>query len=157
VALHPYQHDEFSSLLPHLTNEHLQEGESNVVQIPTQRFDFFEPIYQQIKIILSKTLHGLQQQFPRVFVSERKRKLAILGFDFMVDSDMKVWLLEANHGPCFPVSDEHPLQQYLYNEFWQAFVSNFVLPIAQKRPLEKTFRRCEERFLRRSNPVFDFL
>ena len=134
VAQHPFQPDEFNNLEPHITNEHLHEGESNVVQIPTQRFDFFEPIYQQIKTIVSATITGLRQQHPQAFIAEKQRKLAVLGFDFLVDSEMRVWLLEANHGPCFPTSNDHPLQAYLYSDFWQAFIESFVLPIAKKLP-----------------------
>lgn len=135
VALYPYQSQEFQDLRSHLTNEHLREDESNVVQIPTQQFDFFPTIYQKIKAILADTLYGLQQSYPQAFIGKRQRSLAIFGFDFMLDANQRVWLLEANHGPCFPTSDDHPLQKYLYYDFWQALIIDFVLPIAKREPV----------------------
>lgn len=132
VALQPYEAKNFFDLSSHLTNEHLKEDESNVVQIPTQNFEFFPSFYTQIKSIISATLNGLRQLKPQSFICKKNPQLAIFGFDFMVDSDLRVWFLEANHGPCFPTSDEHPLQKLLYYGFWQEFITNFVLPIAKK-------------------------
>ncbi len=56
---------------------------------------------------------------------KKQRTLAIFGYDFLVDHDMHVWLLEANHGPCFPIDESHPLQKYVYHDFWQTFISSF--------------------------------
>lgn len=133
VATRPYQNNDFNLLDPHLTNEHLHEHESNVIQIPTDQFEFFPEIYQQIKTILNKLMQGLQQIHTSAFQKEKKCKLAIFGFDFLMDENSKAWLIEANHGPCFPVSDQHPLQKYLYEKFWQAFITSFVIPIARKQ------------------------
>lgn len=132
VALQPFRPNDFIDLRPHLTNEHLREDEANVVQIPSQRFDFFNLLYPQIKSILTATLNGLQQLYPQAFICKKQRTLAIFGFDFIVDNNRRVWLLEANHGPCFPTTDEHPLQKYLYHDFWQDFIVSFVLPIAKR-------------------------
>lgn len=137
VGLHPYDENDFSDLSSHLTNEHLREDEFNVVQVPTERYELFKPFYPQIKSIVTATISGLQQQYPQAFICEKQRTLSIFGFDFMVDSDERVWLLEANHGPCFPTSDEHPLQKLLYYDFWQAFIASFVLPIAMNQPLDQ--------------------
>jgi tubulin--tyrosine ligase len=51
------------------------------------------------------------------------------GFDLMLDRSHRLWLLEINHGPCFPIEDHHPLQRVLYDEFWRAMLNRFVLPI----------------------------
>jgi len=144
VAKQPYSINNFKLLDSHITNEHLHEHEANVIQIPTDRFDFFPEIYQQIKIILNKLMQGLQQMHAPAFQKEKRRKLAIFGFDFLMDENKKVWLIEANHGPCFPVGDHHPLQEYLYYDFWQAFIKSFVLPIAKKqKPSEITYYSFE--------------
>ena len=45
--------------------------------------------------------------------------------------------IETNHAPCFPISKEHPLQNSLYYDFWQAIITNFVVPIATQQPLER--------------------
>lgn len=133
VALHPFDPRNFTDLRPHLTNEHLSEEESNVVQIPSARFDIFSAFYPQIKAISSQLIRGLEQRYPDAFICKKHAALAIFGFDFMVDRQLRLWLLEANHGPCFPVSDEHPLQKHLYHEFWQDLIHSFVLPIARRR------------------------
>lgn len=133
IALNPYQSDEFTDLSCHLTNEHLHEDGSNVVQIPTEAYALFKPFYPQIKAIVSETVNGLQQRHPQAFIDDKERRLAIFGFDFMVDVHERVWLIEVNHGPCFPTSEEHPLQKKFYDQFWQAFYKNFVLPIAMRQ------------------------
>lgn len=130
VALKPYDLTNLNDLRSHLTNEHLYEEESNVVQIPTDRFELFPQFYLQIKTILEATLGGLKQRYPEAFKTDKNTALAIFGFDFMVDNNLQLWLLEANHGPCFPLSDEHPLQKALYYDFWQAFIHSFVTPLA---------------------------
>jgi hypothetical protein len=136
IALKPYQHNEFFDLRPHLTNEHLSEDKINVVQISTQRYELFTTFYPQIKSIFSQTLSALKQRHPLAFVCAKKRTLAIIGFDFMLDTDERVWLLEANHGPCFPTDPEHALQKNLYHDFWQAFITSFAFPIARKQAVD---------------------
>lgn len=129
VAKQVYQANYFVDLRSHLTNEHLHHDEPNVVQVPTKPVPGFDYIYQQIKVIVSKTIGGLRSLHPQAFTRQEQRTLAIFGFDFIVDADLRVWLLEANHGPCFPCG-EHPLQQALYADFWRAFITGFVEPIA---------------------------
>lgn len=133
VGLHPYQIKDFTDIRSHLTNEHLREDEFNVVQIPTQQYDLFKAFYPEIKTIVSSVVSGLQRLHPTAFIKEKLPALAIFGFDFMVDNEKQVWLLEANHAPCFPTSDEHPLQKGFYHDFWQAFIASFVMPIAKQQ------------------------
>jgi len=136
VALQSYQPHDFSELGPHLTNEHLSEPTANVVQIPTTQFDFYEQFYPQLKATVTAVVKGLKIHYPTAFICQRQRAFAIFGFDFMVDADKRVWLLEANHGPWFPIHDEHPLQKHLYRAFWQALINSFVVPIAMRQPVE---------------------
>lgn len=134
VGLHPYQMHDFTDIRSHLTNEHLSENELNVVQIRTQQYELFKPFYPEIKTIVSSVINGLQQVHPQVFLAESAPTLALFGFDFMVDDAMKVWLLEANHAPCFPIDEDHPLQKSLYYDFWQAIIASFIVPIAMQQP-----------------------
>ncbi len=138
VALNPYQPQKFTDLSSHLTNEHLSENAVNVIQIPTQRFELFPDLFPKIKTITAKIMDGLRQLHPEAFVTGDKRALALFGFDFLVDANLRPWLLEANHGPCFPKSDDHPLQKYLYYDFWQALIDNFVSPIALDQPVQNS-------------------
>lgn len=140
VARKPYQLHNFKDLSSHITNEHLRIDEPNVIQIPTTRGDFFPALYPNIKFIIGETLRALRAVHSAAFQAEhhhRERKLAFFGFDFMVDSAFNVWLLEVNHGPCFPTHPDHVLQRFLYDDFWQAVVNTFVTPIAQKQPISK--------------------
>jgi tubulin--tyrosine ligase len=133
VALLPYA-PTYANLRLHLTNEHLEEGVPNVVQIPTVQYaDLFAPLYPRIKTIVTQVVQGLQQSYPQAFVAQSHPALAFFGFDFVVDETERVWLIEANHGPCFPVHEEHPLQQKFYKAFWQKVVTHFVLPIAENQ------------------------
>ena len=136
VGLHPYQPNDFTDIRSHLTNEHLREDELNVVQIHTQQYELFKPFYPQIKTIVSSIISAVRHLYPQAFIKEEQPALAIFGFDFIVDHDLRVWLLEANHAPCFPISDEHPLQKSLYYDFWQALIASFVVPIANKQAVD---------------------
>lgn len=133
IALKPYEGDDFSDLRMHLTNEHLFDDQYNVVQVPTEQYPFFQDFYPRIKNNLTQLMQGLGSKYPEIFQGKKEPRLALFGFDFMVDSDLGLWLLEANHAPCFPVTDEHPLQKKLYYPFWQAFISEFLLPMAEKK------------------------
>lgn len=147
VSMHPYAGNNVSDLKSHLTNEHLYCNEPNVIQIPTVRFELHAGLYPQIKAILQMLTGALQQRFPEAFVPEKQRTFALFGMDFMVDVSGRVWLLEANHGPCFPVEDEHPLQSYLYQEFWQAVIDCFVLPVANNSNLGSKVTSVFDRIL----------
>lgn len=136
VALQSYKANDYSDLRCHLTNEHLSDDETNVVQIPSPRFEFFSAIYPQIKLISSNVIKGLEKLYPQAFRPVKQRNMAIMGFDFMVDNHQRVWLLEANHGPCFPISDTHPLQHHLYADFWRNLIASFVVPIADNSPTQ---------------------
>lgn len=133
IGLQPYSHNEFSDMRPHLTNEHLHEDARNVVQIPTEQYDFFKAYYPQIKDHIARVMRGLKSFYSKEISLEKQPKLAIFGFDFMIDNAGSVWLLEANNAPCFPTSKDHPLQSSVYAPFWRAFIDKFVLPIATKQ------------------------
>ncbi|HBI21951.1 MAG TPA: tubulin-tyrosine ligase [Legionella sp.] len=126
VALAPYAAHDFNALNAHLTNEHLHHQDVSVEQIPTSTFASW---YPQIQSIVKSVTSGLESAFPYAFTIQKKRTFAVFGFDFMIDKQKRVWLLEANHGPCFPMNEDHPLQQSLYRPFWEAMVKQFVLPI----------------------------
>ena len=135
VALQPYQKNEVINLSSHLTNEHLSHEAVNVVQIPTQQYELFKPFYPQIKAIAADVVQALQIKHPFIGTSQ-PRALSLFGFDFMVDALERVWLLEANHGPCFPINDDHPLQKILYDDFWQALLNSFMHPIGMNQAMD---------------------
>lgn len=128
VALNPYAHNAFDDLRAHLTNEHLSDEEFNVVQIPTTKYDLFKPLYPKIETSVKAVMFTLQQQHPQAFICKKRRTLAIFGFDFIVDDGLRVWLIEANHGPCFPIDDKHPLQKCFYADFWRDLIARLIVP-----------------------------
>ncbi|HVT62170.1 MAG TPA: YheC/YheD family protein [Legionellaceae bacterium] len=137
VALTPYTND-YQVLAAHLTNEHLHTHRPSVIQIPTQQVPEYTQWYPQIRSIVTTITRGLEEAFPQAYIVQKERTFAVFGFDFMLDQQGKVWFLEANHGPCFPIEEHHPLQTTLYQTFWESVVEQFVFPIANKRPIPTT-------------------
>lgn len=131
-ALIPYRADCFTDMRPHLTNEHLHGEIPNVIQKPTAQWDLFAMIYPSIKTQLQQIITALVQTHTDAFQVQKARTLALFGFDFMVDENMRVFLLEANHGPCFPIDRSHPMQTVLYDGFWQALIKHFIKPMTKK-------------------------
>ena len=50
----------------------------------------------------------------------------IFGYDFILDDNNKLWLLEINHRPCFPKDEPHPLKEPLFNQFWEDIFNKYV-------------------------------
>lgn len=137
VALNLYSAEDLSNLSRHLTNEHLLEDVANVVQIPTLGQPKSALWYPKIKLITKQITHAIEREFPTAFFPQKDRNFAVFGFDFICDDRDHLWLLEVNHGPCFPIEPHHPLQESLYQGFWQAMLAQFVLPIVEHRPFSK--------------------
>lgn len=135
VALTPYSPGDYSNKAAHLTNEHLGDESLGIVQIPSERFDFFPEVFLAIKTTLFRVMTAHAKKHSGILnLDSPARRLAIFGFDFMRDANQRLWLLEANHGPCFPVHATHPLYNWLYKDFWQDFIVSFVEPIARQSP-----------------------
>lgn len=135
VALAKYSDDNFDDLSTHLTNEHLYKNTTAVVQIPTEGHKKYDIWYPKIKEMVKKVASGLEAEFPSAFLPQKNRTFAVFGFDFMCDDEDNMWLLEVNHGPCFPIEPHHTLQKSLYQQFWQAMVTQFVMPIISHKPI----------------------
>ena len=72
---------------------------------------------------------GLQKENPLIFSNQdRKQQITFFGVDFFIDSEQRVWLIEVNHGPYFPIESDHDLQQSLCEVFWRLRGYNFVMP-----------------------------
>jgi len=149
IALEAYQPNNFQDLRSHLTNEHLLMNQYNVVQIPTQQYELFKTLYPVIKQYIIKILTGLNSKYKFFSLNnsnknlyQDQKRLAFFGFDFMVDDTQKVWFLEANHAPCFPIDAEHPLQHRLYNAFWEAVINEFIDPRRTNAASHPIFESC---------------
>ncbi|KTC90486.1 Tubulin-tyrosine ligase family [Fluoribacter dumoffii] len=126
IALKPYQENNFNQLEAHLTNEHLSDERMNVVQRLSDEIVIFQQYKMEIISTCQLLLKALKQQFVPVW-QDKQPRIACFGVDFMVEAKgNKLWLLEANHGPCFPVDDSHPLFNSLYRPFWQQLIKRFI-------------------------------
>lgn len=135
ICLTPYDSNRVDSLEGHLTNEHLIAGRLNVIQIPSFQYPIFQTIFPKIKNMLSHFFQCFAKEIPL----NLDKKIAFLGIDFMLDANENLFLLEINHGPCFPVAIDHPLQEKLYQPFWQA-CHDEILPIildSSDKPLKQ--------------------
>ncbi len=133
VAKTPYENN-FDTIQAHITNEHLNEDDSpNVYQIPTQKLPNFEPIFNAMLISIKKVLKAFEHE--KNLLYQGKKAINFFGVDFLLDINLKPWLIEFNHGPCFPTTP-HPLQEIVYEPFWQAIVTSIIQPMISDTPLD---------------------
>lgn len=129
----PYDIDELSDYPRHITNEHLSNTAGpNNYQIPTARCQPFTPVYNDMVCILKKLFNALNEKHSLKQNEGKCLAVTFLGADFMLDEDLNTYLIEVNHGPCFPKSNQHALYDSLYHPFWQAVYDHFILPIAER-------------------------
>ncbi len=124
IALKPYVPDDFG-LATHLTNEHLTHGRMNVVQRLSTEMDIYKPFEDRITLACQRICDALKNALPKQWLAESPY-IGCFGIDFMVDASEKLWLLEVNHGPCFPTDTLHPLYVNLYAPFWEAVIDQFI-------------------------------
>jgi len=122
ISLTPYDISQQQTLLGHLTNEHLTHDTRNVIQIPSYQYEIFLNFFPKIQALL----RDFFSQYASIVDKNIQQKIAFLGVDFMLDANENLFLLEMNHGPCFPTDDSHPLQEKLYQGFWQACVQEMI-------------------------------
>ncbi|WP_298625737.1 tubulin-tyrosine ligase [uncultured Legionella sp.] len=126
IALKPYSYGNYDLLAAHLTNEHLDEQRINVVQRLSNEMKIYQPHKEKIIALCKLMVMTLKKQFTTLW-NDNVPRFSCFGFDFMVDAfDEKIWLLEVNHGPCFPIEEEHPLFYTLYQPFWEQVYKHFI-------------------------------
>ncbi|MGL5741478.1 MAG: hypothetical protein ACRCXC_02460 [Legionella sp.] len=98
----------------------------NVVQRLSDEMAIFQSYKERISSSCQLVVKTLKNQFAPIWEYSQPI-IACFGFDFLVEAEgNRVWLLEVNHGPCFPVEDSHPLFHVLYRPFWQQLIKRFV-------------------------------
>ncbi len=113
----------------HITNYILDGQLANITQLSTHDYPDFDIIYPKICKILMRLMKAVTAVFPEYLAKKQHKAFEIFGFDFIVDSRNTPYLLEVNQGPDFPMIKNHPLNQVLWDPFWQAMIDSFVEPI----------------------------
>ena len=84
---------------------------------------------EDIKYTITKTIDSVKRKLDP---AKRKGTFEILGYDFMVDYDMTVWLIECNTNPCFDESSKilsTLLPRMLDDAFKLSIDKNFINPL----------------------------
>lgn len=69
-----------------------------------QSSDFTDSVLPKIKQIISLTIKSTAKS---LLESQKNFTFEVLGYDFILDSQLKPWLLEANTNPCLEISSSH--------------------------------------------------
>ncbi len=106
---------------------------NNVEQICTDLYPdkkILDLILKQVDKIITQTLKGMDTVNPD-FLTKKDgiNRFDIFGYDFILDDNNKLWLLEINHRPCFPKGGPHSLKKPLFNQFWEDIFNKYVMPI----------------------------
>jgi hypothetical protein len=70
-------------------------------EYPSHKVNFEKNINQQIRSIVSDTI---QASYSIIDPHRKLHSFELLGYDFMVDQQFKVWLIEVNTNPCLELS-----------------------------------------------------
>lgn len=90
-----------------------------------------DDLIEDIKFTITKTIDSVKRKIDPM---KRKGTFDILGYDFMVDYDMTVWLIECNTNPCLDESSkllQTLLPRMLDDAFKLSIDRNFVNPLCE--------------------------
>jgi hypothetical protein len=62
-----------------------------------------EDLMEDIKYVIAKTIDSVKRKLDP---NKRNGSFELFGYDFMVDNDMSVWLIEVNTNPCLDESSD---------------------------------------------------
>lgn len=65
-----------------------------------RNYDYFKEIQEKMKNIATLAVKSVFSEINQQSIKENSFIFEIFGLDFMIDDDMKVWLLEINTNPC---------------------------------------------------------
>ena len=68
---------------------------------PNSKINFDKDILLQIKDIV---VHSIKAVYDKIDPSKRQHSFELFGYDFMIDENFKVWLIEVNTNPCLETS-----------------------------------------------------
>lgn len=82
-----------------------------------RRVNFMEEVVSEIKKIVRRTIESV---YFKLDPNNRGHSFEIFGYDFLLDTDLKPWLLEVNTNPCLELSSTH-LARIIPNMIENAF------------------------------------
>tara|TARA_R110002110_G_scaffold121431_2_gene297274 strand:+ start:107194 stop:108240 length:1047 start_codon:yes stop_codon:yes gene_type:complete len=125
--------DRMGNRKAHITNYILDGELANIEQRLASELCDFKVVYQQMVDIVQTTVKQIIKRYPQYLKTQNTKKVELFGYDFMLDTNGKLWLIEINQGPDCPMIFDHVLNESLWYPFWQDVVNDFVLPIATEQ------------------------
>lgn len=122
--------DSFANRKAHITNYVLDGEFAHIEQRLASSLPNFKDIYQQMTEIVKKTVLAVVQMAPQYLTQKKVKAFEIFGYDFILDDQGKLWLLEVNQAPDAPTFEENWLNEPFWQPFWHNLVDEFVIPIA---------------------------
>lgn len=108
--------------------------------------DFWRDLWPEIRRIVGETVRAT---YRCVDPWKRKHTFEVLGYDFMIDENFKVWLIEVNTNPCLSISSAYLaklIPAMLDNAFRIAVDPYFLEPSGRKHRHEWASQPWENRF-----------
>lgn len=149
--------DNFKHKKMHITNYVLDGEFANISQLSTLELADFKDAFTQIFNIVKMCISGLLKMYPSYLRPDKIKRFEIFGFDFIMDENKKMWLLEINQGPDAPMFETNALNPILWDPFWNTVIEDFVLPVSfgmaprdhydslvQVLPRSKTYSRLRD-------------
>ena len=72
--------------------------------MPDLKCNFVEHIVPKMKKIATESIKCV---YNKIDPNKRHHSFEVFGYDFMIDEDLKVWLLEVNTNPCLELSSPY--------------------------------------------------
>eukprot|EP00347_Sterkiella_histriomuscorum_P005415 403356704 len=115
-----YDIDDLSNRLIHLTNDAIQKYSDDYgkyengnklsindfqryldINFPTLNINFMRDIFTQIECLITDTYKAV---YNKIDLDRTKNCFELFGYDFMIDENFRVYLIEANTNPCLEIS-----------------------------------------------------
>lgn len=120
---HEFTMKDISNLYIHLTNDAIQKHSKEYGRFengnklsykdfqrylerrfPEKKINFYSEILPQIKEIVRETILA---SYKKIDTNRRLNCMEIFGYDFMIDRNLKPWLIEVNTNPCLELSSKY--------------------------------------------------
>lgn len=130
ISALPYHQDiDGEERRTHITNYILDGRLAGIEQRCTSDFAAFDSVFPKMAKLAATLVKAVRAVYPEYLARGERAAFEIFGFDFILDKRKRPLLLEVNQGPDFPMIADHPLNQVLWDPFWQSVIDEFINPI----------------------------